>query len=112
MYRTAIKLTLFCVIATLSMSCKTKTQAQTTDTNVEKREQRQERGQKGQRPSPAEMFTQMDANKDGMLSKTEVKGPLQKDFAKIDTNGDGFISKAELEKAPKPNRQGGPPNRG
>ena len=107
MYRTTVKLAIFCVIATLSISCKTK--AQTTDTNVEKREQKQTRGQ---RPSPAEMFSQMDTNKDGKLSKTEVKGPLQKDFAKIDSNGDGFISKEELEKAPKPNRQGGPPNRG
>ncbi len=107
MYRTTLKLAIFCLISTLSISCKTK--AQTTDTNVEKREQKQERGK---RPNPEEMFAQMDTNKDGKLSKTEVKGPLQKDFSKIDTNGDGFISKEELEKAPKPNRGGGPPNRG
>ena len=112
MYRTTVILAFFFVITTLSISCKTK--AQTTDTNVQKSEQRQERaqrGEKGQRPNPAEMFIQMDANKDGRLSKTEVKGPLQKDFSKIDTNGDGFITKEELEKAPKPNRQG-PPKRG
>lgn len=110
MYRTTVKLAFFFIIATLSMSCKTK--AQTTDTNVEKREQKQEKGQRGQRPNPQEMFTQMDVNKDGKLSKKEVKGPLQKDFSKIDTNADGFLTKEELEKAPKPNRQGGPPNRG
>ncbi len=111
MYRTTVKLALFCVIATLSISCKTK--AQTTDTTtVEKREQQrgQERPKNGQRPSVEELFAKMDTNKDGKLAKTEVKGPLQKDFAKIDSNGDGFISAEELEKAPKPNRQG-PPNR-
>lgn len=111
MYRTTVKLALFCVIATLSISCKTK--AQTTDTTtVEKREQQrgQERPNGKQPPSTDEMFAQMDANKDGKLAKTEVKGGLQKDFAKVDTNGDGFITKEELEKAPKPSRKG-PPNR-
>ena len=42
------------------------------------------------------------ANKDGKLSKAEVKGPLANDFVKIDANSDGFISKEELSKAPKP----------
>ena len=49
----------------------------------------------------------MDSNKDGKLSKEEVKGPLLNDFSKIDTNNDGYISKEELAKAPKP--QGGNP---
>jgi Ca2+-binding EF-hand superfamily protein len=54
------------------------------------------------------MFAQMDANKDGFLSKAEIKGPLKNDFAKVDLNKDGLISKEELRKAPKPNRtQGG-----
>lgn len=60
-------------------------------------------------PSTNELFAQMDGNKDGKLSKAEVKGPLANDFAKIDTNNDGFITKAELNKAPKPNGQGQPP---
>jgi Ca2+-binding EF-hand superfamily protein len=74
-------------------------------------------------PSVDEIFSKMDANKDGKLSKEEVRGPLQNDFAKIDTDGDGFISKEELNKAPKPKgqrppqsqggrQQGSPPNGG
>lgn len=71
--------------------------------------QAQEHGkqrQKGTRPpSISELFIQMDTNKDGKLSKREVKGPLQNDFSKIDSNGDGYLSKTELEKAPKPQRE-------
>jgi EF hand len=71
----------------------------------------------GTPPSVDEIFVKMDANKDGKLSKEEVKGPLKNDFDKIDLNKDSFISKEELSKAPKPNRQGGgqqgpPPNGG
>lgn len=53
-------------------------------------------------PTATEILKKMDENKDGKLSKEEVKGPLKEDFKKIDTNEDGFISKEELEKAPKP----------
>ena len=68
-------------------------------------------------PSTDALFAQMDSDKDGKLSASEVKGPLANDFSKIDTNSDGFITKAELEKAPKPTgrppqgqgRQPGPP---
>lgn len=56
-------------------------------------------------PSTDELFAQMDSNKDGKLSKSEVNGPLANDFAKIDTDSDGFITKEELNKAPKPNGQ-------
>ena len=47
----------------------------------------------------------MDANNDGKLSKTEVKGPLKEDFSKIDTNNDGFISKEEIEQISNPRGQ-------
>lgn len=70
--------------------------------------------ERGERPTAEAIIIQMDANKDGKLSKAEVKGPLLNDFAKIDTDADGFISKAELEKAPKPSgdrpKQGPPQN--
>ncbi|GAB5419118.1 MAG: hypothetical protein Crog4KO_06260 [Crocinitomicaceae bacterium] len=48
-------------------------------------------------PSFKELLKDMDANKDGKLSKREVKGPLKNDFDKIDANKDGFITKEEFE---------------
>jgi len=78
-------------------------------------QQDSQRPQGGKRPSVQELFSEMDNNKDGRLSKEEVKGPLQNDFQKIDTNHDGFISKAELKEAPKPEggpQQGRPPRDG
>ena len=85
-------------------------QKEVASTNNPSRSQKQ-RGSQG-RPAPpsVEEIFKMDANNDGQLSKSEVKGPLLNDFAKIDTNNDGFISKTELQNAPKPQRrQGGPP---
>jgi Ca2+-binding EF-hand superfamily protein len=64
-----------------------------------------QQGQRGQeRPTVSQILSEMDANKDGKLSKEEVKGPLAQDFDTIDTNDDGFISKEELENAPQPQR--------
>lgn len=54
-------------------------------------------------PKFSELLKEMDADEDG---KSEVKGPLKKDFAIIDANEDGFISEEELKKAPKPKRVG------
>ena len=51
-----------------------------------------------ERPSVAQIFEHMDTNGDGKLSKKEVKGPLQRDFARVDTDEDGFITEKELEK--------------
>jgi Ca2+-binding EF-hand superfamily protein len=56
-------------------------------------------------PSIEKLFKQMDADKDGKLSKAEVKGPLKEDFNKVDANEDGYLSKEEIEKAPKPKRK-------
>ena len=66
-------------------------------------------GGQGGRPSIAQIFERMDADKDGKLSKVEVNGPLVDDFSKVDANNDGFISKEELENGQKQNRQGGRP---
>ena len=48
----------------------------------------------------------MDANGDGLLSQSEVKGPLERDFATIDADKDGFITETEMKNAPKPQRGG------
>lgn len=55
----------------------------------------------GGRPEASQIIEQMDANKDGKLSKNEVKGPIAEDFSKIDANQDGFITREELEKISK-----------
>lgn len=92
-------------IVALLFSCKSNQET----TSTTKSATSQSRGeQKGERPNPEEMFTKMDANKDGKLSKEEVKGPLSEKFTEIDTNKDGFLSKEELKNAPKPERQGPP----
>lgn len=58
-------------------------------------------------PTFAHLLEKMDANSDGKLAKSEVKGPLEKDFSTIDTDGDGFITQAEFDKAPKPKGEKG-----
>ena len=55
-------------------------------------------------PTFSELLKKMDTNKDGKLSKEEIKGPLKKEFSKIDDNEDGFITEKEFEKAPRPKR--------
>ena len=65
---------------------------------------RQRQGNRN-KPNFEDLLTRMDENKDGKLSKSEVRGPLANHFSKIDSNKDGFITKEELEKAPKPNRR-------
>jgi len=68
------------------------------------------KGRRGGPPSIEETM-KMDADGDGMLSLSEVKGPLKNDFDKIDSNKDGYLTKEELENAPKPERGQGPPRR-
>lgn len=58
----------------------------------------------GQEQRIAHLIVELDANKDGELSKSEAHGPLANDFSKIDTNSDGFLSKKELVSAPRPER--------
>jgi hypothetical protein len=65
-------------------------------------------GQGGQQgpPSFSQLLSEMDANKDGKLAKSEVKGPLVNEFSTIDANGDGFLTESELKNAPRPQRSG------
>lgn len=95
----------------LTMACKSNKSTTTSDrptvnerAATDTRSGRQGKGQrKGSRPSIDEIF-QMDANGDGLLGKTEVKGRLLKEFAKIDTNGDNLLSREEVKNAPRPER--------
>lgn len=64
----------------------------------------QRRQRQNERSSFSTLLTHMDENKDGMLSKSEIKGPLKTHFDRIDANNDGFISKDEMEKAAKAKR--------
>ncbi len=41
-------------------------------------------------------FNRIDANKDGKIARSEVRGPLENRFDKLDVNGDGFLSKEEF----------------
>ncbi|MGB3545474.1 MAG: EF-hand domain-containing protein [Saprospiraceae bacterium] len=94
----AFRLLVLALIFTAAISCNAqKTATDSTATT-------QTRPERGQRPNLDEIF-KMDANQDGKLAKSEVKGPLQRDFATIDTNNDGFLSRTEVENAPQP--QGG-----
>lgn len=86
-----------------------KSQKETIDGQQTEQTQQAERRGSRQGPPSMEKVFQMDSNNDGKLSKTEVKGRLQKDFDKIDTDKDGFITKEEFEKAPKPSKGQRPP---
>lgn len=79
-------------LALITTNCKSKKTETTTN-------QEQKRGQQGQDP-----FAEMDKNNDGLLTKTEAKGPISRDFDKIDLDKDGIISREEFDKAPKPKR--------
>ncbi len=92
------------VLLLLQIACKS---TKNTTANDERGDHPRERGE-GQKDI-SQMFAQMDINKDGKLSKTEVKGPIANDFAKIDSDSDGHITLSEMEKAPKPQKgQRGP----
>ncbi|MBP1841621.1 EF-hand domain-containing protein [Formosa algae] len=59
-------------------------------------------GDQKEPPTYAKLLEEMDANEDGKLEESEVKGPLKDEFATIDTDEDGYISEKEFEDAPKP----------
>ncbi len=53
------------------------------------------RGGMGMGPGP--MFAKFDTDKDGRISKEEMRAGTDKMFAEVDTNKDGFISKEEAD---------------
>ncbi len=62
---------------------------------------RGERSPEGGPPSGErlkELFSRMDKNSDGKLSKEEAPDRLKENFEKADSNKDGFVDKAELQK--------------
>lgn len=99
MTRNTLKIALTMLSIVLFASCKSTSDSEGNDSASK-------RSRDG-KPSVENLLAEMDVNKDGKLSKDEVKGPLANDFSKIDTDNDGFLSKEELENAPKPERQGG-----
>ena len=57
-----------------------------------------ERAPQGAPPSMSDAFMQqLDADKDGKVSKAEFLAPHEAQFAHIDKNQDGSIDKAEIE---------------
>ena len=80
---------------------------------------RKRAGRRGKRPSVDQIvehvFSRIDKNGDGKISKDEAPSRMKEHFAKLDANGDGVIDKAEfkrqLEKRFK-NPQGGKRGRG
>ncbi|MEQ8880421.1 MAG: hypothetical protein RLQ12_12345 [Cyclobacteriaceae bacterium] len=74
--------------------------------NTDQRPAQQQGGRQQGPPSFAQLLTEMDADKDGKLARSEVKGPIANDFSTIDANRDGFLVESELANAPAPQRQG------
>ena len=58
--------------------------------------------QQGPPPKASELIKKMDTDGDGMLSSSEVKGPIADHFDDIDTNNDGLLTEEEIDNAPKP----------
>ncbi len=106
MKRNTLKLGITIIAIALFASCKTSSETESNNKQTQSKTSITQRSKGGQ-PSVANLLTQMDSNKDGKLSKDEVKGPLANDFSKIDKDEDGFLSEEELKNAPKPERQGG-----
>jgi Ca2+-binding EF-hand superfamily protein len=51
---------------------------------------------KGGKGDPREFFKQLDANKDGKITKDEMPERMRDNFARMDANGDGSVSAEEF----------------
>lgn len=63
----------------------------------------------GARPGgdPAQMFARLDANRDGQLTKDEVRGGLADRFAEADADSDGSLTQSEIRAWAAKNRPAG-----
>jgi len=98
-----IKFTAIAAFAVFLTACSKNTTP--VDSGENYSSEKRSRPAKGERPQFADLLSKMDADKNGLLSITEVKGPLKNDFSSIDTDNDGFISKSEFEAAPQKQRK-------
>lgn len=66
-------------------------------------------GGQGRNRGQGDLMSRMDADNDGSLSRSEVKGtPMEARFDRMDRNGDGVLSKDELDRMMRrPGRRGG-----
>ena len=53
-----------------------------------------------QPPREPPSFEQLDMNGDGVLTKDEVRGPLENDFDRFDKDGSGSLTEDELPEPP------------
>ena len=55
------------------------------------------RGPQGRRPELTQLFSRMDSNGDGVVTRSEARGPMIDRFARLDVDGNGSISKTEMQ---------------
>lgn len=95
------------IVLGIAMFISCKSNGQSNSNERPSRDQQSGQGdRKGPPPSADEIFEMMDADENGLLEVSELKGPIKESFTTIDTDKDGFITKEELEAAPKPERRG------
>ncbi len=63
------------------------------------RERKPQEGKPQQRPDPQRLLDQFDANKDGVLERSELPERIRNRFEQMDLNKDGKLNREELQKA-------------
>lgn len=59
--------------------------------------------------TPPDLFTRLDVNNDGKLTREELPERQRPDFARMDANGDGFVSREEFNAFRRTQRQSDDP---